>query len=179
MSETISIQFPDISGDVSGFTAFMRSEAGELLNTGGDTIAETGATGLWTFTLSESRVAAADYHVRVYSGTTETAENLVYDGILYAGQSIVDKPWNPTTIRGIVGPTSPSVTSFTPSYVSVSGGEPNQWTDRILIFDNATITAALRGKIAEITGCSGAALPVLTYTELTTAPASGDTFTIV
>lgn len=180
MPETISIQFPDISGDVSGYTAFMRSEAGALLNgAAGDAIAETGATGLWTFTLAEARIANTDYFVRIYSGTTETAANLQYDGILYRGQLLVDKPANPTLIVGTVGASSPSTTSFTPSAVSPSGSALNQWNGRIIIFDIATTTAALRGQATDITGCSAAALPLLTYTALTTAPVSGDTFTIV
>lgn len=93
MSEVISIQFPDISGDVSAYTAFLRADdgAGTLLNTGGDTIAETGATGLWTFTLTESRLPSMNYFVRVYSGTTETPANLVYDGLLLPAQTLVDK----------------------------------------------------------------------------------------
>lgn len=179
MSETISIQFPDISGDVSGYTAFMRDEAGVLLNTGGDALAETGATGLWTFTLAETRLGGRDYFVRIYSGTVESRSYLVFDGILFAGQSLVDKPWNPTTIRGIVGPTAPGLASFTPSYVEVAGAGTNQWTGRIIIFTNWTTTAALRGKATDIISASNAALPLLTYTPLLTAPVSGDTFTIV
>ena len=179
MTETISVQFPDISGDVSGYIAFLRDEAGTLLNGSGDTITETGATGLWTFTLAETRVAGTHYLVRIYSGTTETPANLVYDGTLYAGQTLVDKPWNPTVIKGTVGPTSPSATSFTPSAISPSGSSLNQWNGKILTFDPATTTAALRGQSTDITGCSAAALPLLTYTALTASPVSGDIFTIV
>lgn len=179
MSEVISVQFPDISGDVSGHTAFIRDEAGALLNTGGDAIAETGATGLWTFTLGETRVKSIDYFVRIYSGSTEVKENLVFDGILFAEQSLVDKPWNPTVIRGTVGPTTPTTTSFTPSYVSPSGSAANQWRGRVIVFGNNTTTAALRGQATDITASSAAALPFLTFTALTTAPVSGDTFVIV
>lgn len=179
MAETLSIQFPDISGDVSPYTAFMRSEAGALLNTGGDAIAETGATGLWTFTLAETRVSGSDYHVRVYAGSAESAADLVYDGILYAGQTQVDKPWKPPIIKGIVGATAPSTTSFTPSAVYPAGTDLNQWVGRILTFDPDTTTAGLRGQSTDITGVSAAALPLLTYTALTTSPVSGDVFSIV
>lgn len=178
MAEILSFQFPDISGDATGHTVFLRSEAGILLNTGGDAIVELLLTGLWEFTLTETRVAGVHYHARVYSGTTETGVNLVYDGILYAGQTLVDKPWNPAIVKGTVGATAPSTTSFTPSAVSPSGSVLNQWVGRVLVFDPATTTAALRGQMTDITGVSAAALPLLTYTALTTAPVSGDIFTI-
>ena len=127
MSETISVQFPDISGDASVFTAFLRDEAGALLNgAAGDVIAETGATGLWTFTLAETRVPGTHYFVRIYLGTAENRLYLQYDGILYAGQSLVDKPWNPAIIKGTVGPTAPSTTSFTPSAITPSGNTAGQ-----------------------------------------------------
>lgn len=183
MSEVISIQFPDISGDVSGHQVFLRNEAGALLNTGGDAILETGSTGLWTFTLGEDRVAGADYYVRIYSGATETADNLVFDGILYAGQTLVDKPFiaaNVTVIRGTVGAApAPTTSTFTPSSVFPAASVLNQWRGRIILFDNNTTTAALRGQATDITGSSAAALPLLTFTALTTAPVSGDTFSIV
>lgn len=181
MSETIGIQFPDISGDTSGYTAFVRSEAdGTLLNGSGDTITETGATGFWSFTLAETRVAGSHYFVRIYAGTTETAVDLVYDGMLYAGNTLVDEPWNPTQIRGTVGvATSPSTTSFTPSALDPPGNDEDQFQGAILVWDNDTITAGLRGQRTDITASSAAALPLLTYTALTTAPASGDTFSIL
>lgn len=182
MSETISVRFPDISGDVSGYRAFLRDEAGTLLNTGGDVITETGATGLWTFTLAETRSANTDYHVAIYSGSTETAANLVFDDVLYAGQTLVGKQFpaaNRTVISGTVGPSSPTTTSFTPSALSTQATAANQWVGRIIIFDNSTATAALQGQATDITAATAAALPALTFTALTTAPSSGDTFTIL
>lgn len=179
MSETIGIQFPDISGDTSGYTAFVRSEAdGTLLNGSGDTITETGATGFWSFTLAETRVANTDYFVRIYAGTTETAVDLVYDGILYASQTLVDKQMPAPVIFGTVGATAPSTTSFTPSETSVAGSVVDKWNGRIIVFNNDTTTANLRGQATDITGCSADALPLLTYTALTTAPVSGDKYKI-
>lgn len=183
MSETIRVRFPEISGDVSGHTAFLRHPVtGALLNTGGDAITESGSTGLWSFTLAEARAANTDYHVAIYSGTTETAANLVFDGVLRSGLLLVDaefEPHNKTFIRGTVGATSPTTTTFTPSAVSTAPSALNQWRGRILIFDNDTTTAALRGQATDITGSSADALPLLTFTTLTDAPASGDSFTIV
>jgi hypothetical protein len=178
MSETISIQFPDISGDATGHTAFIRDEAGTILDVGGAAITETGATGLWTFTLTGPRVSGVNYFVRVYSGATETAANIVYDGILYAGQTLVDKPFPPPVIFGTVGATAPATTSFTPSAVWPAGSAANQWLGRILVFENDTTTAALRGQATDITAATAAALPLLTFTALTNAPVSGDTFRV-
>jgi len=183
MSETITVPFPDISGDVTTYTAFLRNEAGTLLDAGGAAITEVAATGFWTFTLTGPRVAITDYMVSIYSGTTETAANLVFYDKLYAGQTLVGKQFshsNLTVIRGTVGASpAPTTTTFTPSAVSVSGNVANQWSGRILIFDNDTTSAGLRGQATDITGTTEAALPVLTFTALSAAPASGDRFSIV
>jgi hypothetical protein len=184
MSETILIRFPDISGDVGTYTAFLRHEStGALLNTGGDTITESGSTGLWSFTLDETRAENTNYDVAVYDGVSEDAAALVYDGILRAGLLRVDEEFdaqNSTYLTGTVGAaTTPSKTQFTPSYLSTAASAANQLINRIIVFDNRTTTAALRGQITRISVSSGSALPLLTFGELTTAPASGDIFKIV
>lgn len=85
-----------------------------------------------------------------------------------------------TVIRGTVGTsTTPSTTQFTPSAISPAGAAVDQFKGRIVIFDNDTATAALRGQATDITGNSSAATPLFTFTALTTAPADGDTFSIV
>lgn len=53
----------------------------------------------------------------------------------------------------------------------------DQFKGRIITFDDDTTTAALRGQATDITACT-AASNTLTFTALTTAPVSGDTFTI-
>jgi hypothetical protein len=85
-----------------------------------------------------------------------------------------------TVIRGTVGvATTPSETQFTPSALSPAGVAADQFKGRTLIFDNDTLTPALRGQGTDITASSAAALPLLTFTDLTTPPAAGDTFSIV
>ena len=84
-----------------------------------------------------------------------------------------------TVVRGTVSATSPSTTSFTASALSPAGVAADQFKGRILIFDNDTTTTALRGQATDITASSAAGLPLLTYTALTNAPTSGDTFSIV
>lgn len=179
MPTTLYVPFPDISGNVSGHTAFLRTYSGSLVNTGGDVITESVGTSLWSFTVAESLNAFGYYLVRIYSGSSETASSLVYDGILYPGQIYVDREIQPPIMFGVVGATAPSLTSFTPSSLSVNGDVANKWVGRVIIFDTDTTTAGLRGQATNITACSAATLPLLTYTALTTAPVSGDTYKIV
>jgi hypothetical protein len=84
-----------------------------------------------------------------------------------------------TVIRGAVSGTAPSTTSFTPSALSPAGVAADQFKGRIIIFDNDTATTSLRGQATDITANTAAGLPVFTFTALTTAPSSGDTFSIV
>lgn len=53
----------------------------------------------------------------------------------------------------------------------------DQFNGRILTFDDDTTTAALRKQATDITGCT-AASDTLTFTALTTAPVSGDKYTL-
>lgn len=85
-----------------------------------------------------------------------------------------------TVVRGTAGTgTTPSTTQFTPSALSPAGVAADQFKGRILVFDNDTTTTALRGQATDITASSAAGLPLLTFTALTTAPSSGDTFSIL
>lgn len=83
-----------------------------------------------------------------------------------------------TVIRGTVGG-SPTTTSMTPSAITPAGAVADQFKGRILVFDNDTSTPALRGQATDLTANTSAALPAFTFTALTTAPSSGDTFSIV
>lgn len=179
MSEVITVDFPDIAGDVTAYTVFLRTKAGVLLNTGGDAIAEI-ATGIWTFILGEDRAANTHYLARIYSGTTETAANLVYTETLYPGQTLLGFNGDISNLTVIFGTVASggNNTSFTASALTPAGSVANQFTGRILTFDNNTVTAGLRGQATDILTSSAAALPLFTFTVLTTAPADGDTFKI-
>lgn len=83
-----------------------------------------------------------------------------------------------TVIRGTAA-SGATATSLTPSALSPSGVDADQFKGRILVFDNDTTTAALRGQATDITASSAASLAVLTFTSLTAAPQAGDTFSIV
>lgn len=83
-----------------------------------------------------------------------------------------------TTLRGTASGT-PTTTSIPTSAMSPATSVADQVKGRIVIFDHDTTTAALRGQATDITASSASATPTLTVTALTTAPVSGDTFTIV
>ena len=83
-----------------------------------------------------------------------------------------------TVIRGTVT-TGASTTSIPTSAFSPAGAAADQFKGRIVIFDNDTATAALRGQATDITASSNSSTPTLTVTALTTTPASGDTFSVV
>ena len=83
-----------------------------------------------------------------------------------------------TTLRGTASGT-PTTTSIPTSAMSPATSVADQVKGRIVIFDYDTTTAALRGQATDITASSASATPTLTVTALTTAPVSGDTFTIV
>jgi hypothetical protein len=79
--------------------------------------------------------------------------------------------------RGTVT-TGASTTSIPTSAFSPAGAAADQFKGRIITFDADTATAALRGQSTDITASTNAATPTFTVTALTTAPASGDTFSV-
>lgn len=78
---------------------------------------------------------------------------------------------------GTVGAAS-TTSSVVSSALSPAGSATDQFKGQIMAFDKDTTTAALRGQKTDITASTGSATPTFTVTALTTAPVSGDTFTI-
>lgn len=78
-------------------------------------------------------------------------------------------------VTGTVG-TGSTTTSIVTSSLSPAASVADQFKGRIVTFDANTTTAALRGQSTDITANTNTG--TLTVTALTTAPASGDTFTI-
>lgn len=76
---------------------------------------------------------------------------------------------------GTVG-TGSTTTSIVTSALNPAASVTDQYKGLILKFDDATTTAALRGQGTDITASTAAG--VLTVTALTTAPVSGDIFTV-
>jgi hypothetical protein len=91
------------------------------------------------------------------------------------GVSAVDRAWR-SIVEGTVG-ASATTTSIPTSALSPAAGVNDQFKGRILVFDENTTTANLRGQATDITASSAAG--TLTVTALTTAPANGDTFVIL
>ena len=79
-------------------------------------------------------------------------------------------------IIGTVGAAS-TTTSIVTSSMTPAAAVTDQFLGRIVVFDKDTTTANLRGQATDITASTDGG--VLTVTALTTAPASGDTFTIL
>lgn len=102
-------------------------------------------------------------NVKAFWGDTGAASNIRYTTAAIA-RGTVDVGASTTSI-----PTS----AFTPA-----GAAADQFKGRIVTFDRDTTTAALRGQSTDITASSNAATPTLTVTALTTAPSSGDTFSV-
>lgn len=78
-------------------------------------------------------------------------------------------------VRGTVD-AGASTTSIPTSSLSPAAAVADQFKGRIVVFDDNTTTAALRGQATDITANTSGG--TLTVTALTTAPTSGDTFTI-
>ncbi len=79
----------------------------------------------------------------------------------------------------VIGLGTASGTPTTTTMVSDIGVTvDDQYNGRIIIFADNTTTAALRDQATDITACT-ASSNTLTFTALTTAPVSGDTFVIV
>lgn len=72
----------------------------------------------------------------------------------------------------------PTTTSIPTSACTPAGAAADQFKTRIITFDADTTTTALRGQATDITASTNAATPTFTVTALTTAPVSGDTFSI-
>lgn len=79
--------------------------------------------------------------------------------------------------RGTVA-SAATTTSIPTSAFAPSGAATDQFKGRIVTFDATTATSALQGQATDITGSTNASNPTLTVTALTTAPSSGDSFSI-
>lgn len=84
-----------------------------------------------------------------------------------------------TVGRGTVA-AGATTTTFTASTCSPAGAVADQFKRRVILFDSATATAALRGVITVVQTSSNASLPAFTLDPaLPTPPATGDSFNIL
>lgn len=136
-----------------------------------DTSVDTGDTGFW--------VPGHDYTV-VLSPDTETVDGQTVVAVL--GQFSIENRGNAgykravrTITTGTVG-TASTTTSVVTSSLDPAAAVTDQFKGLILAFSKDTLSGALRGQKTDITG--SATNGVLTVTALSTAPQSGDVFTI-
>jgi hypothetical protein len=81
--------------------------------------------------------------------------------------------------RGTVtGSGPPTVGNFYTSAFVPSGAVASQFRGRLVTFDADTLTAALRGQATNILSNTAEAAPLFGVSSLTTAPVSGDTFSV-
>lgn len=87
---------------------------------------------------------------------------------------------NQALVRGTVGSASTTTSVICSAITSPSSlGASGQLIGRTIIFDANTTTANLQSQATNITASTTGATPTFTVTALTTAPVSGDTFTVV
>lgn len=144
-------QTADITGSLSGSVGSVTGAVGSVTgNVGGNVVGSVGSV--------TARVTANTDQI---NGIATAAVRLAR-----STQGIV---------TGTVGSGS-TTTSIVTSALDPAAAVIHQYKGRIVTFDQGTITANLRGQSTDIT--ANTALGVLTVTDLTTAPVSGDTFTI-
>lgn len=128
---------------------------------------------------------AADAVSEIQSGLATAAALTTVEGKIDTIDDYIDTEVSAINLRGertVVRGTAAggaSTTSIPTSAFSPAGAAADQFKGRIVVFDNDTATAALRGQATDITASSNSATPTLTVTALTTAPSSGDTFSVL
>ena len=142
----------DITGNLSGSVGSVTGAVGSVTgNVGGNVVGSVGSV--------TARVTANTDQI---NGVATSAARLAL-----STQGIV---------TGTVGAASTS-TSIVTSALDPAAAVADQFKGRIVIFNQGTTTTNLRGQATDITASSIGG--VLTVTALTTAPVSGDTFTII
>lgn len=188
------------TGDAANITIYVSKDHGAvtaLTDTSAAEMDATNAKGVYVVDVAQAESNADELAFTGKSSTsdvsivprfiTTTAPNFNKASIDSSGlvtpttaaiTAIRDKILERTTLRGTASGT-PTTTSIPTSAMSPATSVADQVKGRIVVFDQDTTTAALRGQATDITASSASATPTLTVTALTTAPVSGDTFTIV
>lgn len=161
---SLAADLAEIEGETDGIIATLGSPAGasiaaDLAEIEGETDAIQASTAGLTFT-SAGKV---DANMLATNGDATSAANVAK----------TTRAIGRCTASGV-----PTTTSIPTSACAPSGAVADQFKGRIITFDADTTTSALRGQATDITASSNSATPTFTVTALTTAPASGDTFSI-
>jgi hypothetical protein len=143
----------NITGNLSGSVGSVSGAVGSVTgNVGGNV---TGSVG--------SVVARVTANTDQFNGDATGAANIAFTTAAIGRGQVTGSP---TT-------TNIPTTTFTPA-----GAALDQFKGRIITFDANTTTTALRGQSTDITSSTNAANPTFTVTALTTAPVSGDKFSV-
>ena len=105
---TRTVDMPDLSGEAGPFTAFFRGLDGSLLNAGGDVVAEIGLSGRFTLDVSES--LAGVFSARVYEGTSEDPDTIVWSGWSKSGQTELQSEYPSDVVFTGSGPIAVTIT---------------------------------------------------------------------
>lgn len=155
---------------VSADVAAVKSDTGTIL-----TDVNTGAGAIYT-RLGAPAGASMSADIAALKTDLDAGVNLVkVNGDATAAQNVAHTM--KAIGRGTVT-TGATTSSIPTSAFSPAGTAIDQFKGRIITFDADTATAALQGQATDITGSTGAANPTFTCTALTTAPSSGDTFSV-
>jgi len=159
---------------------------GHGYHTYGPSQAETnGDLNAYTFVASAANVAVPAT-IQCYTDFPQSADvgALTANGAVLANVIQIDSVANEAVRlrRGLAGVTlgvcaaGGNVTNIIPSTLDPAATTADQFKGKVINFERNTTTVALRGQGSNIT--NSAANGVLTIVALTTAPVSGDTFTI-
>src|SRR5262245_15376305 len=137
-----------------------------------------GGTGAatWKLSLSAAELQCKELWIQIVDSATKAIEDQALCVRTYGHPSafyIVNKSKPRGLVSGVCT-TGGSATSIATSSLVPAVTVADQLKGRIVIFDDNTTTAALRGQATDITANTSGG--VLTVTALTTAPASGDVF---
>ncbi len=185
----------DADGDLVTGAASLDSEVSKDCGTFADCTNEATeiatSSGMYYLDLTSTEMNADSVAVIVKTGTSGAKTTV----LVFYPEEAGDIRTNPTAInddttaaanlakttraigRGTVT-TGASTTSIPTSAFAPSGSVADQFKGRVITFDADTTTTALRGQATDITASSNASNPTFTVTALTTAPASGDTFSV-
>lgn len=150
----------NITGNLSGSVGSVTGAVGSVTGAVGSVTGNVGGNVVGSVASVTARVTA---NTDQFNGDATGAANIAF------------------TTRAIGRATAsgtPSTTSIPTSACTPAGAAADQFKGRIITFDANTATTALRGQATDITASSNSATPTFTVTALTTAPASGDTFSI-
>lgn len=117
----------------------------------------------------------------VLSASEMNGDNIWVQFVDAAGAEWCDLAYHIATVSAIAAGTvgnGSTTTSVVSSSFSHGAAATDQFVGRIIIFDNNTTTAALRGQAVKITSNTGSDPPTFGTNTLTNAPANGDTFKV-